>query len=1442
MSIRTISTRLKIDGEKEYTIALKNVSLNITALKSEMNLLAAEFAGKLNSYEALTKKGEILEKQLSQQKEREKQTALAVAEATEALNEQSTALENLKQRRDAELKSTGEQSKEYKELEKDLKKVEENVQRAANSVRHWETQNNNAKAGVAELATEINKNNKHLDETGRMAGGAATSINEYGKEITRASEGSKQFGEVSKMAIGTLAGALSAAGIQEKAKEIADALRECVDAAQEFEKSSSRLTAMTGAVGADLDGMKQSIMTIYTSLPYSLEEISGTMGILSTMTGLTGKELESLTEKTLNYARVNDESAEAAATALGRLMNDTKQNAAEMSVTMDMLTKASQMTGIGVNALSEHIIATGPAFVEMGFSIEKSIALFSSFYKSGAEPRELISSLNIVLNRMAKDGATNAEEAFNTLLQSIKDAPDILSATTIASEAFGARVGAKVADDIRAGRFEIEEFTNAISESGGTLDKMAAATLTSADRLQTLKNASNTLKIAIGEQLSPALEKAAKAGSGLNEWAAELIRQNEWIVPVVSALCAGIAALTVIITVYTLNITALAAAKAAATKAIVAFSAALASNPFGATAVALTTLVVAIGTFIAMTGTASESQQIYNERIEASRESLERLQTAHRDTEDSIHGASKVAEQYIKRLEELEAAGLDTAESQAEYARLIDLLNETIPSLNIVINEKTGLIEGGTRALWENTEAWRENAIAQAAAAASKELLSEATNAAIEEEMALRRLTAEQAKYTDELKKLEELKELRKNRNPGYTTDYEGVLLNEKITQLEKEVQTVLTLEAAYNAAADATKEATAAYEEHFDIVRNIIGATNELVSAETILAAAATKRQEGYRMISEGLASSGLALIKEADNLEKQAAAMTAEIKRNADTAEELRISHEELLSTSKELYSEINILSSAFKEQADSGELSFETILKLIDAGYASAIAIDKQTGAVYINEEAYRALIGAKLEDQRVTMQSEANALKAQAMRLEREAAANLQEGYEELSKARIADAAAAMAEATGIEAALAAMEKAASHAPYSAKSGRTSGSDQDAQREAQKAAEEYEKQMQKAVISVQNGYMLMSEAASVFGVNQTELAQRYSIETTYSKQMDKAVQAVISGHETIYSAMQKYGVEYDEFVKRLESYTGDMRKQYDIQRDVIDYHYKLGKLSSQEYYDDLTRMRDTYLEENTQAWRSATLELKKLKEDMERDSIASIKAASDNAIDELKAQLERKKALIKEELSLEKQRLNSIITMINEEIQARRNLRDDEGAEDKIAEAQKRVQDAERSLAAARSQMEYARDDAARLEAEKLVLQRQSAVEEANAALLRAHQDYEDQLWYREKQAEIDAVRNQIAAAETKAAALEEKAKAETAKAIAEAAAEAARQQQALQEQMNAAISAIAATVASPSSSAANSTVNNTASIQVTYTNAAATSSQIAAALQKVLYSM
>jgi TP901 family phage tail tape measure protein len=276
-------------------------------------------------------------------------------------------------------------------------------------------------------------------------------------------------------------------------------LREAISVTNDFSEAQSRLVVATGATGDSLAALQEDARDIFRGVPQDIVTVSTVLGELTTRIDGTREEIRDLTRETLDFARVTGTEASTAARNLGQLINALGVPVSETSELLDQLTFAAQSTGINVGDLTRAIIEAGPAFEEMGFGVERSIALFAQFERVGARPSEVIGSLNIALTRLAQSGAQDAEAAFGDLLESIRDAPSLLGAVEIAAEAFGSRVGAKVAEDIRQGTFEVDAFVDAMRGADGVFRETADAALTNSERWSIF---GNNLRDAVAPALS----------------------------------------------------------------------------------------------------------------------------------------------------------------------------------------------------------------------------------------------------------------------------------------------------------------------------------------------------------------------------------------------------------------------------------------------------------------------------------------------------------------------------------------------------------------------------------------------------------------------------------------------------------------------------------------------------------------------------------------------------------------------------------------------------------------------------------------------------------------------------------------------------------------------------------------------------------------------------
>ena len=86
---------------------------------------------------------------------------------------------------------------------------------------------------------------------------------------------------------------------------------------------------------------------------------------------------------------------------------------------------------------------------------------------------------------------------------------------------------------------------------------------------------------------------------------------------------------------------------------------------------------------------------------------------------------------------------------------------------------------------------------------------------------------------------------------------------------------------------------------------------------------------------------------------------------KNLADSYEKTKNAIDKNKEAADKLTSSIKNVNSAYLEQNENGKLSYDTIMSLVEAGYASCLQIDEETNSVRLNTEAYKKLAQAKIE---------------------------------------------------------------------------------------------------------------------------------------------------------------------------------------------------------------------------------------------------------------------------------------------------------------------------------------------------------------------------------------------------------------------------------------------------------------------------------------------
>ena len=367
----------------------------------------------------------------------------------------------------------------------------------------------------------------------------------------------------------------------------------------------------------------------------------------------------------------------------------------------------------------------------------------------------------------------------------------------------------------------------------------------------------------------------------------------------------------------------------AATAAQATFNAVGAANPYVFIGTMIATVVMGIATLVATTNNATQSVE---ELTQAASELSDEAQKSVDKT--------KTLEEVMAKYGEVANSTKSAAEKTQTLKDLQEQLNSAYGNTKDAIDLVNGSYEENIKKLQAATEAERENAKIKAQAALIKS--DEAQRNIGGEEFLIG--TSSDTYDADYIKWS----------RYAHSIDSEGVRVNKKdITFLGNPV---------YG-------------HEDKNNLSLIIGGETYKERAENIKKILSLMEADGnYGSFYADLADK----MSEYDELAKQVAAneallaaatetTTKETKENTEIKNNNIKTTEELTDSTADLIKNLNELASAYAEQGKNGNISYDTMLKLIDAGYTQCISLDNETGKIKLNTEAYKELAKAKLASQ-------------------------------------------------------------------------------------------------------------------------------------------------------------------------------------------------------------------------------------------------------------------------------------------------------------------------------------------------------------------------------------------------------------------------------------------------------------------------------------------
>lgn len=659
-------------------------------------------------------------------------------------------------------------------------------------------------AKLNELSGALEEAGVNTDDLSHSSEQLSGKIDTLKKKQGEAADKAMTFGDKAGQAFNQVHEAIVAAGIAVALKEIYEYFASCAQASMDFESAITGVAKTTDLTDEELAAMSDSIKALSTEIPATTEEIAAVAESAGQL-GIQKDALLDFTEIMTMLGTATNMTADEAATALARFANITgmaTDNYGRLgSVIVDLgnnfATTESEIVAMGTRLASAgklagltepEIMALAAAMSSVGIEAEAGgtsmtqtlNAIEKAVAKGGDDLAEFARIAGMSSEEFSSAWKNDAMSALTSFIGGLGKLDEQGESTVLVLEDLGL-TGIRQSNMLKALGLAADQMTGAVNTANTAWQQNTALTneankryATAQSRLTMMQNAYNNLKVAIGDAYTPALSEAYGVGTKVLNEITKFVQANPGVVAAITGLSTALGAAAVAAAAFALKAKIAAAAAAFLTTVTPGVNVIM--------GIAAAVGVVTAGIIALASSAANDAVPSVKELTEAARgmrEAMDDAKATYDDTVTSTMAAAGVADTYIGKLEELEAAGLNTDEQHRQYHNTLALLCQVVPELADYIDLETDTINGGTAALRANTNAWKENAEAQAYQE-YKNQLAEQYNAVLVEQAensigltkAQLQLEAAQKKLTDTYKQMDALWEDAQKQADAYYDQY----------------------------------------------------------------------------------------------------------------------------------------------------------------------------------------------------------------------------------------------------------------------------------------------------------------------------------------------------------------------------------------------------------------------------------------------------------------------------------------------------------------------------------------------------------------------------------------------------------------------------------------------------------------------------------------------
>ena len=407
-----------------------------------------------------------------------------------------------------------------------------------------------------------------------------------------------------------------------------------VKTAADFDSAMSKVAAVSGATGSDLEALRDKAREMGEKTKFSASEAAEAMNYMA-MAGWKTEDMLSGIEGVMNLAAASGEDLATTSDIVTDALTAFGLSASDSGHFADILAAASSNANTNVSMMGETFKYCAPIAGALGFSAEDTAEAIGLMANAGIKGSQAGTALRTIMNNLSGDvticgsaigevtvATTNADGSMRDLSDILADCRTAFSGLTESEKAQAAEslVGKNAMSGflalMNAGEGDINKLSSAIDNCDGCAADMAETMNDNlAGQLQILKSQLEELAISFGELLMPAIRTIVGWIQKFVDWLNSMDEGTRKVIVTIALVAAAIGPVLIIVgkvisavgTIMTL-VPKLAGVINAAKGVFAAFNAVCAANPYVLIIAAIVALVAA---FIYLWNNCEEFRQFW---------------------------------------------------------------------------------------------------------------------------------------------------------------------------------------------------------------------------------------------------------------------------------------------------------------------------------------------------------------------------------------------------------------------------------------------------------------------------------------------------------------------------------------------------------------------------------------------------------------------------------------------------------------------------------------------------------------------------------------------------------------------------------------------------------------------------------------------------------------